>query len=252
MGWASMSFSRIISDLDSYLKSREKKAEALQGLLLSGKISQNTFDLVDRKLSRLTSVAADLKETLIAEESFWKANLSENTRILESLLIELELKRLLGEIGEEWTKKSMIISSGLESLKANETLTGKIEQELTQPIQTTLEKHTNEKVRTELVKEDRHGSLQAPRESIKGIRHVREQNPVDERPNSNTRKKWIAKEPPSLANSLTPRIHCMNPWKPECRNGDIGLSIYYKGQTIPICHRCWEDISKKNIEWSSL
>ncbi len=241
-----MSFSRVLGELDVYLKSEGKKREALQGLLLSGKISQKTFDLIDSKLSRLTSVVADLMETLAAEESFWKTNLTERTRILESLLVELELKRILGEIGEEeWTLKSTIINSGLDSLRKNEPLTSRIEQEPALPIQTTLGERVNEKAMTELKKENEFYDKTT-------VRHVGNENPINMRPNTNKRRRSIAKEPPSLGNSLVSRMHCMNPWKPECKSLDIGLSIYFKGQMVPICRRCWEDISKKNIEWSSL
>jgi len=254
LGWAGMSFSRILDELGFYLESGGTKREALRGLLLSGKISQNTFDLIDSKLSRLTSVVANLKETLAAEESFWKTNLTERTRILESLLVELELKRILGEIGEEeWTLKSAIINSGLGSLKKNEALTSRIEQEPALPIQRTLGERVNEKVMTELKEEDELSDRKNFHLSDKTtVRHVGNENPINVRPNTYKRRRSIAKEPPSLGNSLVSRMHCMNPWKPECKSVDIGLSIYFKGQMVPICRRCWEDISKKNIEWSSL
>jgi len=49
-----------------------------------------------------------------------------------------------------------------------------------------------------------------------------------------------------------PKIHCMNPWKPECRNTNIEVSIYYKGKMIPICRDCWREIANRDIEWSSI
>jgi len=48
------------------------------------------------------------------------------------------------------------------------------------------------------------------------------------------------------------KIHCMNPWKPECRNTNIEVSIYYKGKMIPICRDCWREIANRDIEWSSI
>ena len=114
-----MSFSKVLGELDSYLKSGGRRREALDRLLLNGKISRNTFDSMDKRLTHLTSTVTNLKETLEAEEPFWKTDLSENTRILECLLAELELRRLLGEIREEeWTRKSTIIILGLDWLKS--------------------------------------------------------------------------------------------------------------------------------------
>ncbi|MCD6089776.1 hypothetical protein J7K07_08705 [Candidatus Bathyarchaeota archaeon] len=42
---------------------------------------------------------------------------------------------------------------------------------------------------------------------------------------------------------------CMNPWNKKCSNTDIILYIMFNGKRLPICHKCWEEISSKNIEW---
>jgi len=42
---------------------------------------------------------------------------------------------------------------------------------------------------------------------------------------------------------------CRNPWNGECRNTDIELSIYYKGEFLPICHHCWKEIANKDLTW---
>ena len=42
---------------------------------------------------------------------------------------------------------------------------------------------------------------------------------------------------------------CKNPWNGECRNTDIELSIYYKGEFLPICHQCWKEIANKDLTW---
>jgi len=42
---------------------------------------------------------------------------------------------------------------------------------------------------------------------------------------------------------------CMNPWNDQCLNTNISLYIMYKGNLLPICHKCWKAISYKNIEW---
>ncbi|RLI13032.1 hypothetical protein DRO35_01420 [Candidatus Bathyarchaeota archaeon] len=42
---------------------------------------------------------------------------------------------------------------------------------------------------------------------------------------------------------------CMNPWNKKCSNTDIVLYIMFNGKRLPICHKCWEEISSKDIEW---
>ena len=221
-GWTGLSFSSIISDLDSHLKSERKKREALTGLLANSRISQGTYDIMEKKLDHFTTVVSDLKEVLEREEFLWQSGLSEQKRILECLLTELELKRILGEIKEEeWKHKSTIISLGLNSLDDNRNPVNKAKLEPAPPIQT------------------------IPRE------------PVIEKPEETAEKKGrmirrAAKPANKLENSPSSRVRCMNPWKPGCKDTDIELSIYYHGQMTPICHGCWEDLSKKNFEWSSL
>jgi len=43
--------------------------------------------------------------------------------------------------------------------------------------------------------------------------------------------------------------HCLNPWNGECRSTDIAIYIMYKGERIPLCWKCWREISRKNIVW---
>jgi hypothetical protein len=222
VGWTGLSFSNIISDLDTHLKSESKKRQALTGLLANNKISQGTFDIMEKKLDHSTSVVSDLREVLEREESLWQSGLSEQKRILECLLTELELKRLLGEIKEEkWKQKSTIISLGLNSLDDNKALVNKAKLEPAPPMQTIPREPVIEKAKETAEKKDR-------------------------------MMRRATKPANKLKNSPSSRVRCMNPWKPECKDTDIELSIYYHGQMTPICHGCWEDLSKKNFEWSSL
>jgi len=52
-------------------------------------------------------------------------------------------------------------------------------------------------------------------------------------------------EPQSLETEV-----CMNPWNGKCTNTDVALYIIYKNERLPICHKCWKDISSQNIEWT--
>jgi len=219
-------------------------------LLLNGKVSRGTFDLMEKRLSHITSVVAGLKNILDEEENFWKSKFPEETRILESLLMDFEVRHLLGEIGEEeWAQKSKIIHLGLNSLRNGEALTSKSEPEPARPTQTTLEEQVSEKIAT--LAEPR-GERKPPEEPVRRRKDVKEEGTFVNKHSHNRREDWRAKEPPELGSYLMSTGHCMNPWNTRCKNTDIGLSIYYNGRMVPICRRCWEDISKKNIEWTGL
>jgi hypothetical protein len=42
--------------------------------------------------------------------------------------------------------------------------------------------------------------------------------------------------------------NCKNPWKDECKSENIKLYIQVKGENLPICGKCWIDISDQS-EW---
>jgi hypothetical protein len=44
--------------------------------------------------------------------------------------------------------------------------------------------------------------------------------------------------------------HCRNPWNGKCRNRDIEVYIFFEGERLPICRRCWAKIADSSIEWS--
>jgi len=250
MGGAGLSFSRIVNDLEAELKSVEKKKDTLLSLLHSGRISQNTFDLMEKRTNRLTLLITDLKGTMEEEESFWMSNCSEETKILELLLIEFKIRHLLGEIEEEeWRQKSEIINFGLNFLKDEKALTDEGISKPVPPIQLADENIFREEDKTDLEKENKREFSEILPENGKNLKTRRT---VKNRYSQNRHKRRIDKEPSTSEGSFTSEGHCMNPWKPKCRNTDIELSIYYDGKLTPICRECWEDISKKNIEWTGL
>jgi hypothetical protein len=47
-----------------------------------------------------------------------------------------------------------------------------------------------------------------------------------------------------------PRLErCRNPWNGRCENTDIQLYIYYDGERLPICGKCWSQICDGDFEW---
>jgi hypothetical protein len=43
--------------------------------------------------------------------------------------------------------------------------------------------------------------------------------------------------------------HCKNPWKNDCKSGNIKLYIKFKGEKLPICKRCWSRIADNELNW---
>ncbi|MEM2972063.1 MAG: hypothetical protein QW270_06550 [Candidatus Bathyarchaeia archaeon] len=43
--------------------------------------------------------------------------------------------------------------------------------------------------------------------------------------------------------------HCKNPWDKKCKNGDIEVYILFRGEKLPICKQCWNQIANKDLEW---
>jgi hypothetical protein len=264
-----MGLTNLIAELDSFLKTGEKELEALHNLLLNGRISQSTYDLVEKKVNQKKTLVSELKEALKSEEDYWRNSLSDATKIFECLLVEFKHRHFLGEIGEgELKQKSSIINLGLESLLGKDSSVITVIQEPAQPLQMTLEQHTipedipkQETLVTEepeIVEEEPIPKKPISEEPVAlpvmveekvDVKLVQPKKPSNGGQAPNKRRKPSTKESPEVDSSIDSSVHCMNPWKPDCRNTDIELSIYYKEHSIPICRKCWEEISDKNIEW---
>jgi hypothetical protein len=45
---------------------------------------------------------------------------------------------------------------------------------------------------------------------------------------------------------------CKNPFrKSKCESTDIYLYIEYKGDKLPICKKCWDELGDSDYEWGS-
>jgi hypothetical protein len=196
---------------------------------------------MEKKINHLSSTLFELKEALEKENSLQELIFSEGTRTLESLMVEFELKRLLGEMGEaECKHKTEVLSEGLSTIRDSQISIFRGKSGLAKPTQTIFDSQASNI--TEVGATEKF--------SKESLKIVERRNSMNKQFSFRNRKR-IMKHPPNLENHLNSGGHCMNPWKPECRNTDIELSIYYNGQATPICRSCWEEISRKNIEWSS-
>jgi len=218
------------SSLEDLLKSLEREREALKHLLLSGKISHGTFDALEKRVDRMISVVSELEEAFKEEESFWRKNLLNGIKIFENILVELEHKRLLGEIGEEeYQHNSEVISDGLKSIRNQMKQNERPKEIIITPPQQSKENSAYRKTENEMGKSN-------PRRSEDSMRKNRKSGETA----FNDESQGVSE------------VHCMNPWNPECRNTDIEVSIYYEGRMVPICRQCWEEIANKDVEWSGL
>jgi len=221
-----MNSSKAISSLKEILKSLKRERESLKHVLISGKISHGTFDLLEKRMDRTASIALQLEKILREEESFWKETLMKGIKIFETLLVELEHKHLLGEIGEgEYLHSREVISVGLNSIR-NQMIKN---EKVIAPSQTLKRDYKYEKTET---------------------KPERSYTRRSENPTRKTRRDGMVIFEDWRRD--VSEVHCMNPWNPECRNTDIEVSIYYDGRMVPICRRCWEEIANKDVEWSSL
>lgn len=212
-----------VESLDFEVSLLEERRRRLRILFEKGGISQNTFNLLDKRISRIKSLIIDLKDALQEEREFWDLIVSEGPRVLESILADFKFLNLIGEIdAEEWEKVDETINLGIKFLsRKSPKLREDVFDNAEKPLAIT---------------------KAAPLKKASPSRAQRRKEKIDRR--------RIDEKPASIVAAKSSDSHCMNPWKPECRRTNIKLSIYYEGRFLPICEECWKEISKRNIEWS--
>lgn len=209
----------------------EKRRKTLRALFDRGRISHNTFDLLDKRISKIESLIISLKDAVQEETEFWDTMVSEETRILESMLVDFKFLNLMGEINvNEWEKISKTISLGIEFLNRKSS---------SECRENVFEADVKEALTTIEFKD---GTPPLLKKKFNLKKRKRKYEATNMRVNRKATRIEVVKSSDS---------HCMNPWKPECKRTNIKLSIYYNGQFLPICEECWKEISKRNIEWST-
>ncbi|MBS7634177.1 hypothetical protein KEJ34_01570 [Candidatus Bathyarchaeota archaeon] len=213
---------KTVEHLDFELASLKKRRDTLLALFNDGKISSDTAILLSKRFDEVETVINRLKQSLADEGDFWRQIRLEGIEILESFLIEFRLLNLMGEMDEErWRDLSEVISSGLNALKNKSSARSS-------------EKNTNQILNQK--------SLAYPSKVS-----------VNAAKNKGRSKsgRWGNNDSPSPSKTESSALHCMNPWRPDCKRTDIELSIYYNGRFVPICRECWKEISEKDMEWST-
>jgi len=234
LGGAELNTSILIQNLQKYLETIERGNIRLRNLLSSRAISKKTYVEVENRLKNLEHQIRNLKETLEKEREFMFLMAEECSRILEGVKFELGFSRVLNNSsGEDWNSKDIILMRGIESLRkarssmfvektAPPTFSGKEEKNYSA---------YNKSDDLDIIEKKTNGKGKKRRRKMKKTRE--KQNSIK-----------IEKEEKGT-------VHCMNPWNKNCTNTDIEVTIYYKGELLPICKECWKEISEKDIEWSS-
>jgi hypothetical protein len=208
---------KILSDLESEIASLRWKRKVLKTLFDEGKISPETFNIIDRSILEIETAADHLREIVSNNIRFWEKTTTEEMKVLEGLLVEFRFLNLVGEMDDKkWRDINIILNLGINSLKEHFNKSAK----------------NSAGLENALLSIRRQGSQRLSR----GNRAIKER---DERTFNSLED-----------NKQLDESHCMNPWKPNCRRTDIKLSIYYNGRFLPICRKCWSEISEKNIEWT--
>ena len=184
-----------------------------------------------------------LKEVLEQEEVLWKSYLDEQIKALEMVLASLEFRYLNGECDvKELGHAKAILTSGLECMRSMKTSN----------IKNSFGARPPSPFKSSLSEEDITETIEDA--SLKELQSNRMENEKKDSLGSRSRlrvKRRSAKARSEFEANSVFEMRCRNPWNSECKNTDIELSIYYNGEFLPICRKCWQDISERNLEWSS-
>jgi len=252
--WASLNYSRLLKGINSELESAESEWKILNALLDSGKISSTTYERINGGLFRITENMRGLKESLEQEEDLLRSELGKQVKVLERVLADLKFHYLSGEYNaEECELMQAILTSGIDSIKGPEgssihSASRPSPLEFLEPTLLKEASHLEDSFESSLVKENdvKNGSVGHLNEMSTVVKRTNSSGPKSERMNS---RRSIKSRKKTKRESMLD-AHCRNPWNGDCRNTDIELSIYYDGEFLPICHKCWQEISNRNLEWS--
>jgi hypothetical protein len=96
----------------------QRKKQALDNLLSTGKISQSTYDSFNQEMSNAEAEIERQQKALLEKMSLKVNELEQQVKILEMLLANFEIQHATGEIDEEiYQHKTELLSMGLEAAR---------------------------------------------------------------------------------------------------------------------------------------
>jgi hypothetical protein len=111
-----ISWKRSLDILNAEKETAEKKKQALNGLLSTGRISQSTHDMFSMEIEEALSEIERQQKALLQKMNAKIAELGEQVKTLEILLADFEIQHVTGEIDEETYQREInVLSIGLET-----------------------------------------------------------------------------------------------------------------------------------------
>ena len=96
----------------------QRKKQALDNLLSTGKISQSTYDSFNQEMNNAVAEIERQQKALLEKMSLKVNELKQQVKILEMLLANFEIQHATGEIDEEiYQHKTELLSMGLEAAR---------------------------------------------------------------------------------------------------------------------------------------
>lgn len=109
----------------------EKKKQALNDLLSTGKISQSTHDMFSMETAEALSEIEKREKSLLQKVNAKIAELGEQVKTLEILLADFEIQHVTGEIDEETYQREInVLSMGLETSRSELILVKEVADQL--------------------------------------------------------------------------------------------------------------------------
>ncbi|HIE13644.1 TPA: hypothetical protein EYP70_00050, partial [Candidatus Bathyarchaeota archaeon] len=189
----------------------------LDDLFNLGNISKDAYAEISRRLRRVQNKIEDLRKMLETEQGNLLTEAEKCVNILERILIELNVDYAFGGLdGEALEEKSKILMNGIYSLR-----NAWLNMPLREPVSPTFSVNEKDMDKTKEYKNKNRMRKHPRRYQRKCERKVKKKLLSQTRTDINDTR------------SLTASVRCMNPWNKNCKNTDIEVNIYYKGELLP-------------------
>jgi hypothetical protein len=143
----------------------QRKKQALDNLLNTGKISQSTYDSFSEEMNSAVAEIEKQQKALLEKMNLKVNELEQQVKILEMLLANFEIQHATGEIDEEiYNHKTELLSMGLEAARQELDVTKESVSQFSGSVQITeaIEPPTPETIETQEVETQ-------PTEEVTGI-----------------------------------------------------------------------------------
>jgi hypothetical protein len=114
----------------------QKKKQALDNLLSSGRISQSTYDVINKEMEDAIVEIERQQEALLEKMNSKMTELEGQIKTLEMLVANSEIQHVTGEVDEEvYQRESNLLSVGLEATRQELSLIKEAVNQLSTGIQ---------------------------------------------------------------------------------------------------------------------